>query len=368
MIIPELYDYVLTFNGIDAKEWIIFAFTIVAFISRPISGKLVDTVGRVPVMIFGSAVACIAALLYPLATTVSLFIALRAFHGMSTGFKPTGSSAMIADIIPDNKRGRAMGYLGFMGSTGMALGPWLGSTIFNAYGYSIMFFTSSFIAFLSILVIINIKETLPKSEQHPFQWSSLIVKPKDIFEPKVMFPAFIFFLYCLAYGTVYNLSTDFGKKVFFIENIGWFFLMMVMASMISRLIAGRVSDTKGRLPVVLVGLIILEIALAILMLANIKEQFYLGGIVFGLAVGVLSPTIYAWVTDLSPKKKKGKAFSTMYMFMEMGIGLGAYCSSKIFHEVLGNIPYAFGIALIFPALAIVLLLWKWKKHFHSFQS
>ncbi len=363
MIIPELYDYVLTFDGVAAKEWIIFAFTLVAFVSRPISGKLVDTVGRVPIMIFGSSIACIASLLYPMATTVPLFIALRAFHGLSTGFKPTGSSAMIADIIPNNKRGRAMGYLGFMGSTGMALGPWLGSTIHNEFGYNIMFFTSSFIAFLSILVIANIKETLPKNVKQKFRWKMLIIGPDDIFEKSVLFPAFIFFLYCLSYGTVYNLSTDFGKKVFEVQNIGIYFLMMVMASMLSRLIAGRVSDKRGRVPVVLAGLVILEIALAILMLATETSQFYLGGIVFGFAVGVLSPTIYAWVTDLSPKNKKGKAFATMYMFMEMGIGLGAFMSSKIFNEQISHFIYAFAVSLIFPSLAISLLLYNWKKYF-----
>ncbi len=361
MIIPELYDYVLTFDGVAAKEWIIFAFTLVAFTSRPFSGKLVDTVGRVPVMVFGSAIACISALLYPIATTVPLFIALRAFHGMSTGFKPTGSSAMIADIIPHDKRGRAMGYLGFMGSTGMALGPWLGSTIFNAWGYNAMFFASSAIAFLSIVVIINIKETIPKEKKTQFRWSDLKISTSDLYEPMVWLPSTIFFLYCLGYGTVYNLATDFGKKVFQIENIGGFFLAMVAASMLSRLIAGRVSDKKGRKPVVLVGLIILEIALVTLMLATTVYQFYFGGIVFGLAVGVLSPTIYAWVTDLSPKDKKGRAFSTMYMSMELGIGLGAYISSNIFGEQIPNIPFAFGWALIFPAMAVSLLLWKWKK-------
>ncbi len=361
MIIPELYDFVLNFDGLAAKPWIIFAFTLVAFLSRPISGKLVDSLGRVPIMIFGSFVACVAALFYPLVTSVLWFIALRAFHGMSTGFKPTGSSAMIADIIPHNKRGRAMGYLGFMGSTGMALGPWLGSTLFNSYGYNALFFTSSFLAFLSILVIINIKETLPKPQRTKLRLSDFHITQEDLYEPKVWLPSLLFFLYCLAYGIVYNLSTDFGKKVFHIQNIGWYFLAMVASSMISRLIAGRVSDHKGRAPVVLVGLVILAIALSIFMLCTSAEQFYLGGIVFGLAVGVLSPTVYAWVADLSPPNKKGRAFSTMYMSMELGIGLGALLSSMIFNEELSQIPYAFAIALFFPVTALTILLWKWKK-------
>lgn len=100
MVIPELPDYLTSLGGEDYKGLVISLFTLTAMASRPFSGKLTDTVGRIPVMVFGSAVCVVVALLYPLLASVSGFLTLRFFHGMSTGFKPTATAAYIADIVP----------------------------------------------------------------------------------------------------------------------------------------------------------------------------------------------------------------------------------------------------------------------------
>ena len=54
MIIPELPAYLTSLGGEDYKGLIIGLFTLTAGISRPFSGKLTDTIGRVPVMIIGT--------------------------------------------------------------------------------------------------------------------------------------------------------------------------------------------------------------------------------------------------------------------------------------------------------------------------
>jgi len=131
MIIPELPAYLTGLGGGDYKGFIIALFTLTAALSRPFSGELADSIGRVPVMVIGATVCGIAALFYPLISSVAGFMLLRLFHGFSTGFKPTGTSAYVADIIPKHKRGEAMGFVGFFGSLGMATGPSLGPLIAN---------------------------------------------------------------------------------------------------------------------------------------------------------------------------------------------------------------------------------------------
>ena len=53
MIIPELPDYLTSLGGEEYKGLIISMFTLSAGLSRPFSGKLADTIGRIPVMVFG---------------------------------------------------------------------------------------------------------------------------------------------------------------------------------------------------------------------------------------------------------------------------------------------------------------------------
>src|SRR5689334_4090367 len=100
MIIPELPAYLTSLGGGEYKGLIISLFTLTAMLSRPFSGRLSDRLGRVPVMVFGPIVCVVCSAIYPIVTTVAGFLVLRLVHGFSTGFKPTGQTAYLSDIIP----------------------------------------------------------------------------------------------------------------------------------------------------------------------------------------------------------------------------------------------------------------------------
>jgi MFS family permease len=164
MLIPELPGYLSSMGGAEYKGAIIGLFTLTAGLSRPFSGRLTDRVGRVPVMAFGSIVCFICGFLYPIFTTVMPFLLLRLVHGFSTGFKPTGTAAYVADIVPANRRGEAMGIHGMCMGVGSAFGPAVGSMISMTFSLNALFYTSSLFAFLSIAILLNMKETLKEKQ------------------------------------------------------------------------------------------------------------------------------------------------------------------------------------------------------------
>ena len=86
MMIPELPSYLTSLGGAEHKGLIIALFTLTAGLSRPFSGKLADTIGRLPVMYIGTFACVICGLLYPQLAFVPGFLALGFFHGFSTGF------------------------------------------------------------------------------------------------------------------------------------------------------------------------------------------------------------------------------------------------------------------------------------------
>jgi MFS family permease len=59
-------------------------------------------------MYVGTIACVVSSLLYPWLAFVSGFLALRFFHGFSTAFKPTGTSAYVADVVSEENRGEAM--------------------------------------------------------------------------------------------------------------------------------------------------------------------------------------------------------------------------------------------------------------------
>jgi MFS family permease len=84
-------------------------------------------------------------------------------HGFSTGFKPTATAAYGADVVHESRRGEAMGALAIGYTIGASAGPMLGSYLVDYYSYDTMFYVSAFLALGSVIILYNVKETLPNA-------------------------------------------------------------------------------------------------------------------------------------------------------------------------------------------------------------
>jgi len=358
MIIPELPAYLESIGGGEYKGFIIAVFTLTAGLSRPFSGKLADTIGRVPVMIFGVAVCFVVGFIYPITTSVIGFLLIRFLHGFSTGFKPTGTAAYVADIVPFNRRGEAMGILGISGSIGMAAGPAFGGYIAVAFNTNIMFFSSSATALLSILVLIGMKETIENPLK--FRFSLLRIHMKEVIEPKVIPPSLVMMLTAFPFGIALTLIPDFSDYLG-IANKGVWFAVLTISSVLTRFFAGKASDIYGRVAVLKISTILLSISLIFLALSSTVASFFLGAFFVGIAVGMNSPTIFAWTADLSDPNHKGRAMSTMFIALEIGIGVGALVSGWVYQNSTDNLAIAFLPGAFTAFLAFVYLIFFYSS-------
>lgn len=358
MLLPELPDYLTRLGGGEYKGFIIALFTLTAGISRPFSGKLADTVGRIPVMVFGSLVCFVCGFFYPWTTTVAGFLLLRLLHGFSTGFKPTGTAAFIADIIPLERRGEAMGLLGVAGSLGMAAGPALGSRLTAATSLNTLFYCSSGLALLSLIVQGTMTETLPAAQRERFRWSLLRLNWHEVLEPRVLAPALVTLLCLFPFGAILTVVPDQSRALGLqAADKGLFYTCYTLASLVVRLLAGRASDTYGRVPVLRASTLLMAVALGMLTLVGQSVPLFLGSaVLFGLATGLNSPTLYAWTIDLSHPERRGRAVATMYIALEAGIGLGALLAGWLFGNQLARLPYVHGLSTALTLLALLYLM------------
>ena len=353
MIIPELPDYLTSLGGAEYKGLIISLFAVTAMVARPFSGKLSDTIGRVPVMMSGSVVCLICSLIYPVLTTVAGFLILRFVHGFSTGFTPTGQTAYISDIIPIDKRGEAMGLLGTAGAVGMASGPAIGGMLANLVGLDAMFYCSSAFALISVVIILGMKETLP--QKHSFSVQHLKIEKSDLFEPRVWFPCLIMALCAYSYGALFTVIPDFGEHVG-IQNKGLLFTYMTVASLAVRLVGGKASDLYGRQAILRISTLLMAAGMLIIATSTTSLQLIIGVSIYGFAQGVTSPTLLAWATDLSPLKRKGRGVSSLYIFLELGIGMGAFLSGLVYANQADRFDNTFLLCGALAGIAFVFLM------------
>ncbi|SJZ38351.1 MFS transporter [Sediminibacterium ginsengisoli] len=357
MMIPELPGYLTRLGGAEYKGLIIALFTLMAGISRPFSGKLTDTVGRVPVMVFGSLVCVICSLLYPVLTSVAGFLLLRFFHGFSTGFKPTATSAYGADVVHESRRGEALGALSIGYTVGMSLGPLAGSTLVQLFSYNVMFYASSAAALGSVVILYNIRETLPNPQR--FSPRILQISRNEVFEKTAVKPAIIMLLLAFSTGCTLTLVPDLTEAVGG-HNKGLFFGFYTAVSLLMRIAAGKSSDRKGRIAVLIYSSLGMALAMALLAFANSLPVLLLSAAIFGCSWGMNGPTIAAWTVDLCLPENRGRAVASMYIALEAGIGSGAYFSALIYGNRHDHFMYAFLLPATLALIAFCLLL-KWNK-------
>ncbi|MBO0930411.1 MFS transporter [Fibrella aquatilis] len=355
MMIPELPDYLTSLGGREYLGWVIALFTLTAGLSRPFSGKVTDTVGRVPVMAFGSVVCFFCGLLYPFLITVAGFLTLRLVHGFSTGTKPTATSAYVADVVASDRRGEAMGALGLFTATGMSLGPVIGSFLVNNASMNTMFYTSSVFALLSIGILMRLPETL--AHRQPFRFGLLRLQKDEWFDWGVRWPFLVQLLASFASGAVITLAPALSQSVG-VANKGWFFAVYTLASLLVRLFFSKSSDRHGRVPVLIGANVILVVSLVMLSMTTTIALFYASAMLYGIAWGMNSPTVQAWTVDLSDEATRGQAVATTYIALEAGIGIGALAAGWFYtHMPNSALQATFGLSAALSAVGVLFLFW-----------
>ena len=352
MLVPELDEFLTGLGGADYLGYILGLFAISSLIVRPISGKLTDSIGRVPVIIFGSILNLIFSVFYLMIQSVGQFLGLRFAHGISAGFQPTGLMAYLADIIPNEQRGEAMGLIGVFISAGIAIGQPLGSFIANNFGVSVLFYTGVAFAFLAFTMVLFLKETLKNPEK--FNRRSLLINKSDLFDRDVIYPFLIIVCLAFMYGDFLTIIPDYSTYLG-INNQGVFFSYFVVFSMVVRLFFGTVSDKLGRIRVLRIGAYFTVIGMIAFLFVKTPLHFFVVASILGIGSGIISPTLIAYTVDLSKSYNRGKAMSSYFIGLEGGIALGAFLTGSIYNNSIENIQWPIYLATVSALLTLVLL-------------
>ena len=353
MLLPELPEFLNRMGGQEYIGLIVGLFTLAAFFSRFLSGRIADNNGRIKVMVIGTIVTVVAGAGYLLVWSIPAFLALRFFHGFSTGFRPTGTTAYLTDVAHPSRRGEALGILGVAGSAGMAMGPVAGSILKVEFGFEYMFIGSTILGLASLWLTLLLKETLPNPRK-------IVLSDLNPFKGQVLdfssWPSSLYLLpVAFSFGVFLTVSPDYVASLGFVYK-GSFNALIVVSSIGVRLFAGKASDKYGRIPLLIIGGFFLMVGMAVIAMAQDAFTVSLGGVLYGISVGFNMPTIFAWTADLSKPGKVGLALATMLMSLEIGIGLGAVVSGHLYNGNVNLIPFDYWLCVVGGGLGVLFLL------------
>jgi len=352
-MVPELNDYITSLGGANEKWLILGLWTCAAAIARPFSGKIADNFGRKSTIFIGVIVSILISFMYPIFTSITAFLTLRFLHGFSTGFQPTGATALVGDIIPQGRRGEAMGIFSMTISIGFGLGNYFSTAIFQHFEMNGLFVASGLCGIIALSLVMLIKEEKkPKAE---LTLRNIIPKWNEFFGKEVIQPTVLMFITAIIAGIYYLIVPDFSTHLG-MEEKGVFWLFFTLTSLGTRFLAGKAADKYGYRNNLIVGLSIEIISGLLCAYASTPFEFLLAASLYGIGGGMMTPAIFAWTADLANPVFKGRGIGTMFIALEVGIATGGFVTQKIYD----NNPENFKLTYLFGVLMCVIgLIYLW---------
>jgi len=320
LLLPTFPLYIESLGGNEKTAGILTGlFALTAVFLRPYFGRLSDKKGRKYVLYIAGFTMMTGPILY-LFNFGFIFLTLaRIYHAISLAAFITASQTLLADLTDPDKRGTIIGIYGIAGGSAIAVAPPLAIKIVNSFGFIPLFWLTALFGFLVIPCIKFIKAPQFVDEYNNINTVTLINVLKNRI---IMIPSFALFTMTVALGAVNAFIALHGKSVG-IKNIGIFFTVYSISSLISRLVAGYLSDKLGRKLIVLPGL--LMVGFGILSLTKLPNLFFLllGALLFGIGFSATHTSFLALIIDKTSLNERSQAVSFYANAFDIGISLGS---------------------------------------------
>jgi MFS family permease len=287
--------------------------------SSLVAGALADRVGRKGVMVFSLSMTGIAYFLMMHAETYIHFVGLMIMIGLSNPMYQVGADAMLADMIPSEKRTDAYAINRIANNAAFALGPAVGGFL-AATSYNLAFIGASagFLTY-SVLLFLLAHETLSPelhSGSAPLTRREVLRGYTRVFADKgyLTFVALIS-LGLIAPSLLWILMPVYAKTNFGIpENLyGWIPTTNALMCVFIQYFVTLITRKRPALPVLTVGMFIYALGAGSVALAGSFWGFWLSMVILTFGELTLVPTASKYVADISPADLRGRYMSLHWL-------------------------------------------------------
>ncbi|MCX4989366.1 MULTISPECIES: MDR family MFS transporter [unclassified Streptomyces] len=146
-------------GGLKHLSWVVTGYTLATAASTPIWGKLGDMYGRKGAFMTSIVIFLIGSALSGMAQDMGQLIGFRAIQGLGAGGLMVGVMAIIGDLIPPRERGKYQGMMAGVMAFAMILGPLVGGTITDHWGWRWSFYINlplGVVALIAVSVVLHL--------------------------------------------------------------------------------------------------------------------------------------------------------------------------------------------------------------------
>jgi MFS family permease len=341
-LIPVLATTEFNLVALSISLTFIVSFGVVKACANLVTGRLADTLGRRTLLIVGWVFGLPVPWLMLYAPAWEWIVFANVLLGLQQGLSWSSAVIMKIDLVADNERGKATGLNEFTGYAAMAASTFLAGWFASTYAIRpTLFWGGLILSALGLLVsVLFVKETrqlvfdASTPVTHTPFWSLFgLVTWRHQALSSLSFAGLVNNLNdIVVWGFLPILALSQQLSVAEAALIGSIYLGVWGGS---QLLTGALSDTVGRKPLIVAGLLVQAIGISFFAIATQASWWIAGAVVMGLGTGMVYPSLLAAVSDNAVSTWRATALGVYRFWRDTGYVMGALIG--------GFIADAFGI-------------------------
>lgn len=368
MLLPVLPRYVEdTLGGGGVAVGVaVGAFAVSAALIRPVVGRLGDRLGRRPLAVVGGAVAAASIAGYGLVASLPVLVAFRLVTGLGEAAFFVGVATAAQDLSPDDRRGEAASFFSISIYGGLAIGPFLGETLYRSGGAGRVWLVATILATFGSLMALLIPAHLGRApadghlaESRP---SDVVEGPESdgdggrprrrILHPAAVMPGTILLLGLIGFAAFSSFLAlhldDLG-----IDDAGPYFLLYGVSVLVVRIVGARIPDRFGAGRTTTVSLLSVAAGMAVIAAVDAPGAIFAGTLIFSAGMSLLFPALFGLAINTAPAAERSHAVGTFSLFFDLSQGLGAPVLG-LFVDLAGTDRAAFVVAGLVALVGLVM--------------
>ena len=297
-----------------------------------VGGPIIDRLGRKWIMAVSLIANGAAYLFMGNAQTLPQFAILMAITGAVNPLYRVGADAMMADLLPQEKRIDGYAMMRLSNNLGISIGPAIGGFI-AASSYSLAFYCAAVgLSLYSLLIAAFARETLPSRQP------GYLPPPKEVAAMKEKFGGYItilkdtpfikfiltFTLVSICASLIWILLPVYATQTFKVPKSLYGFIPTTNAIMVVtlQLFITRVTKRFPTLPVVATGAFFYAIAVGGIALMTGFVGFWICMVVMTIGELIIVPTSSTYIANLAPVDMRGRYMSFYTLTWGVAAGIG----------------------------------------------